>query len=78
MTILERWDTSLLWYDKAADKLKPWYNALSKERQAEVMKSSQAAAKEMDKVLDDYVKEEVDLETMKNAIRKWYKVVKGL
>lgn len=77
MSILDRWQESTDWYEKAVEKLKPWFNALSKERQAEVMELSQAAGKAMDKLLDDYVKEKADLETMKNAIRRWYKVVKG-
>ena len=78
MTILDRFQESADWYEKAVEKLKPWYNSLSKERQVEVMELSQAAGKEMDKVLNDYVKEQADLETMKEAIRRWYKVVKGL
>ena len=76
--VLDRWQEASSWYEKAVEKLKPWFNALSKERQAEVMKLSQAAGKEMDKVLDEYVKEKADLEMLKEAIRRWYKVVKGL
>lgn len=78
LTAFDRWQEATTWYEKAVDKLKPWYNALSKERQAEVMKLSEAVGKEMERMLDDYVQERADLETLKNAIRRWYKSVKGL